>query len=118
VLLVAREDLVARLDVERVKRGVDAVGGGPGESHVRGRHAEQPRGAAAQLVDPLDLVLEPRLAAPALVQLLAQRAVGGLERSRRHRPVRAGVEIGDPLEDGELSSELLHAGRILGCARP
>ena len=36
----------------------------------------------------------------------------------RHRPVRAGVQVGDPLEDGELGSELLHAGRILGSARP
>ena len=68
--------------------------------------------------DALDLMLEPRLAAAALLELLAKRALGRLERAPRHRPVRAGVQIGDPLEDGELGSELLHAGRILGCARP
>ena len=78
----------------------------------------RPRGALAQLVDPLDLVLEPRLAAAALLELLAQRALGRLEGAARHRPVGAGVQVRDPLEDGELGSELLHAGRILGCARP
>jgi hypothetical protein len=31
VLLVAREDLVAGVDLDRVQHGVDAVGGRPGE---------------------------------------------------------------------------------------
>ena len=118
VLLVARDDLVAGLRssacstalmpsvVEPVRATSDSVG------------AEQSGGAPAQLVDPLDLVLEPRLAAAALLELLAQRRLGRLERAQRHRPVRAGVHVGDPLEDGELGSELLHAGRILGSGRP
>ena len=74
--------------------------------------------APAQLVDALDLVLEPRLAAATRLDLLAQRGLGRLERAARHRAVRAGVQVGDPFEDRELGSELLHATRILGCARP
>ena len=80
-----------------------------------------PKSAAtrrAQLGDALDLVLEPRLAAAPVLHLLAQRRLGRLERAPRHRPVRAGVQVGHPLEDRELGSELLHASRILGCARP
>ena len=84
----------------------------------RGRRAEQPGHPLAQLADALDLVLEPRLAAAPLLELLAQRRLGRLDRGARHRPVRAGVQVGDPLEDRELGSELLHAGRILGCGRP
>ena len=80
--------------------------------------AEQPGDALAQRVDPLDLVLEPGLPQRPSLELLAQRGLGRLERPPRHRPVRAGVQIGDPLEDRELGSELLHAGRILGCGRP
>ena len=86
--------------------------------HVGGRRAEQRGHALAQLGDALDLVLEPRLAAAPVLQLLAQRGLGRLERGARHRPVRAGVQVGHPLEDRELGSELLHASRILGCARP
>ena len=111
-------NLVAGLDVDGIEDGVDAVGGRAGDRHVGGRRAEQRRPRAAQLVDALDLVLEPRLAAATLLDLLAQRRLGRLEGGARHRPVRAGVQVGDPLEDRELGSELLHAGRILGCARP
>ena len=62
--------------------------------------------------------LEPRLAAAAVLELLDQRGLRGLERPPRHRAVRAGVQICDPLEDGELGSELLHGSRILGSAQP
>jgi len=67
---------------------------------------------------PLDLPGEPKPAAPALLELLAQRRLRRLERAPRDRAVRAGVQVGAPLEYGELGSELLHAGRILGSARP
>jgi hypothetical protein len=79
---------------------------------------EQSGGAFAEQVDPLDLAIEPRLAAATFLELLAERRLGGLERAPRHRPVRAGVQVGHPLEDRELGSELLHAGRILGCGGP
>jgi len=112
VLLVAREELVARLQVERVQYRVDAVRGRPGDRNIGLGRAEQAGRALAQRVDPLDLAGEPEPAAPALLELLAKRRLGGVERSPRHRPVRAGVEVGDLLEDGKLGSELLHG--VLG----
>jgi hypothetical protein len=118
MLLVAGEDLVATAQVDGVEHGVDAVRGGAGERDVGLRRAEQRGRALAQQVDPLDLALEPRLVAAALLELLLQRRLGRLEGAPWHRPVGAGVQVGEPLEDGELGSELLHAGRILGSGRP
>jgi hypothetical protein len=118
VLLVAREELVAGTEIERMQHGVDAVRGGAGEGDGGLISPEQPGGALAQRVDPLELVLEPRLAAPAALELLVEGGLRGLERAPRHRPVRARVQVGDPPADRKLRSELLHAGRILGCGRP
>jgi hypothetical protein len=65
VLLVAREELVAGTELERVEHGVDAVGRGARERHVGLGRPKQGGGALAQKVDSLDLVLEPGFAAAA-----------------------------------------------------
>ncbi len=110
--------LVAGGQVERVDGGVHAVGRGAGDRDVGLLGAEQSRDPPAELVDPRLLVVEPLAAAAPALELVAEVALHRVERRARDRAVRAGVQVGDPLEDRELGSELLHAGRILGCGRP
>ena len=53
-----------------------------------------------------------------LLEAADRHGLDGGDRHPRHRPVRAGIQVGDPLKYRELCSELLHAGRNTRLARP
>ena len=104
VLLVGGDDLVARPDVHPRQHLPEPLAGGGGQRDVVGAAAEQLGVARAQLGLELEAPLEVGVRA-ALVHLRADLPRDGLLRRPRDRPVRAGVEVRDALEDRELSAQ-------------
>ena len=107
MLLVARDDLVVRPSPSpataiwqpRVVESASATSS-----------AEVPSTAAIPLADSLpqlDHLLDVRLAAPALRQVALEPCPKRVDGRLRERAVRAGVEVGVALEDGELGAGLL-----------
>ena len=118
VLLVGGHDLVARAEVHPGHDGADPLAGGGGQRDVGDVAAQHPRVAGAQRVLQLEAPQEVRRG-PALVELglelLARRSHGG----GGQRPVRARVEVGDRLEDGELGAQgggVHRRGTVTPCA--
>ena len=66
-------------------------------------------GARAEPLHALEHPLEEGLARAALLRLGVDRRPDRLDGAGRHRAVRSGVEIGDALQDRELTSKLVHA---------
>ena len=115
VLLVARHDLVARVQVEGGEHRVDPVGRRAGESDLAGLGVQEPRHSSAQLLAARHHLLHEGVAGATLLQLQPKRPLRGLERPARHRPVGPGIQVGQPLEHGELGAKALHGRLILGC---
>ena len=106
VLLVGRQQLIAGAQVEGVEHGVHAVGGRPVQRHLGRVRANQPRDSGAQVSARSISSSKSCRAAAALLGLAAQGRLGGREGLPRRWPVRAGVQVGEPLEHRKLGAEV------------
>ena len=112
MLLVARENLLARPQVEARDHGIDTVGGRSGQCHLLRRAPEHARVAGAEPHGHFHRLIEIRVPAPTVRCLVVDPLVHGLGRATRDRTLGAGVQIGQPFHYRELRAE---GGRIGGC---
>ena len=95
------QHLVARFPVEAVREDVHAFGRAAGQRDLVGGRADELRDLLTHLVD--------LLGAPAVGRVLhdfAHVALVGVEHHARHRPERAVVHVGQPVNDVELTADL------------
>jgi hypothetical protein len=105
MLDIRRDDLVLRAEAQAGDRDVAPVARRAGQGDCRGGRADGiadgvPR-SAAQVAD----VVEVRLAEPSLLELLPLALDERLDGIPRQRPERAGVQVGDAGQHGELGSD-------------
>ncbi len=117
VLVVGRDDLVVWLEPEAGDGDVAAVGRRPRERDVLGRRADEARDrrpdAGPRRAGPLPVVR----AGAAVLELA--RALGDhhLDRPARERTERAGVQVGEAFEDGQLGANLVEVhGTIISAS--
>ena len=113
MLFVTGQDLITAAKIEPRQHGVDSVGGRAGQRDVVRVAAEHPGVFLASATGQLPQLVEIRATAATAASLQVDPAMGGLHRRARHRSLRPGVQVGEPVEDRELGSE---AGG-LGCRR-
>ncbi len=101
MLLIAGEDLLARVQLEALDRLGDPLGRARRQRHVGAVAAEELRVAPPQTPAQLRAALEVGRG-PALDQLTLELLRGGLGRPRRQRPVGARVQVRESLEHGKL----------------
>ena len=107
MLAVGRDDLVVRGQAEPRQDDVAAVRGRGRERHVLGRHADEGRELLPHGRPQLERTLEVRRPAAAVLEIGLLLGGHRLDRRAGERPVRARVQVGEPLEDGELRASLL-----------
>ena len=104
MLLVARQHLIARGEVEAHHDLSHPFGRAGRQRHVGGVAGESQRVGAAQRAGQLAAPFEVGGRA-AVRQLALELRLRRLDRARRQRPVGARVEVGDPLQHGELAAQ-------------
>ena len=111
MLDVARHDLVVRPEVEPGEDDVAAVGRRSRQRDLRRLHREQRGELRAHHVAQLERAREVRLAAATLRGVDELLGDDRLDGRPRERPVRARVQVREPVEDREGGADLFEGRR-------
>src|SRR2546430_14795975 len=109
VLLVARQELVSRLDVEAAEHDVHAVRRRVREPHLLGSATEQTGEQLAPALHQGDDRVEVLVAGAAVFELEAHAGAGRIDRPARDGAVGSGIQVRAVLQHRELRSKL---GRV------